>query len=169
MLEQSKIGIPIWGKVISALLFVDDLVLIGQNKRMVEELLLKCQTQFELCGLEINCSKSNILSRESVIDGKINLSTDNGSLLGDIEVSQKYKYLGVTIGLGRTSDIFKQQRITIVSRLRSYAGLILSLARESFDPIEVGEALWKSVALESILHGIQVISVWVGGHSYSVI
>ena len=85
ILEQSNIGIPIWGKIISALLFVDDLVLIGQNKMMVEELLSKCQTQFELCGLEINCSKSKILTREKVLDGKINLSSDNGSLLGDIE------------------------------------------------------------------------------------
>ena len=76
-----------------------------------------------------------------------------------LETLRKYKYLGVIIGLGRASDIFKHQRKTIVSRLRSYAGLILSLARESFDPIEVGEALWKSVALESILHGIQVTSV----------
>ena len=106
MLEQSNIGTPIWGKIISALLFVDDLVLIGRNKRMVEELLLKCLNQFEFCGLEINCSKSNILSREAVLDGKVNLSADNGSLIGDIELSQKYKYLGITIGLGRTSDIF---------------------------------------------------------------
>ena len=33
------------------------------------------------------------------------------------------------------------------------------MAKESHDPIEVGEALWKTVALESILYGIQIISV----------
>ena len=33
------------------------------------------------------------------------------------------------------------------------------MARNSFDPIEVGIALWKSVALESVLYGIQIISI----------
>ena len=143
MLEKSPIGIPIWGKTISALLFVDDLVLIGKNRKLVEELLLKCQQQFESCGLQINCSKSNILTRENIIDGKLSLPTHDGYLQGEIELAKKYKYLGVTVSLGRASDIFKFQRETIVSRLKSYAGLILSLAYESFDPIEVGEALWS--------------------------
>ncbi len=63
------------------------------------------------------------------------------------------------MSLGKAADIFRFQRKIMVSRLRSYAGLILSMAKNSFDPIEVGEALWKSVALESILYGIQIISV----------
>ena len=56
-------------------------------------------------------------------------------------------------------DIFKFQRKTIISRLKSYAGLILLMAKESFDPIEVGEAMWKSIAIEAVLYGIQTISV----------
>jgi hypothetical protein len=59
----------------------------------------------------------------------------------------------------RSSDIFKFQRKTIISRLKSYAGLILLMAQESFDPIEVGEAMWNSIAIEAVLYGIQTISV----------
>ena len=33
------------------------------------------------------------------------------------------------------------------------------MAKESFDPIEVGEAMWKSIAIEAVLYGIQTISV----------
>ena len=59
----------------------------------------------------------------------------------------------------RASDVFKFQRNAIVARFKSYAGLILLMARESFDPIEVGEAMWKSIAIEAVLYGIQAISV----------
>ena len=43
--------------------------------------------------------------------------------------------------------------------MKSYAGMVLSMAKESCAPVEVGEALWKSVALESVLYGIQVVSL----------
>ena len=33
------------------------------------------------------------------------------------------------------------------------------MAKESFDPIEVGEAIRKSIAIEAVLYGIQTISV----------
>ena len=33
------------------------------------------------------------------------------------------------------------------------------MVKDSFDPIEVGMALWEAVALQSILYGIQVVSL----------
>ena len=51
------------------------------------------------------------------------------------------------------------KRKTIVSRLKTYAGLIFSMARESYDPVEVGEALWTAAAQESALYGSQIISL----------
>ena len=54
---------------------------------------------------------------------------------------------------------FDFQRKTIVARLKSFAGSILRIAKDSFDPIQVGVALWQSTALESVLYGIQIISV----------
>ena len=88
------------------------------------------------------------------------LTSRGGVTIGELERKEKYKYLGVTMGMGKSpSDIFKFQRKTIVSRLRSYAALTLQMAKESYDPIEVGEAVWKSIALEAVLYGTQVISV----------
>ena len=88
------------------------------------------------------------------------LTSQGGTTIGELECQEKYKYLGVTMGMGKSPcDIFKFQRKSIVSRLRSYAGLILQMAKESFDPIEVGVAMWKTIALKAVLYGIQVISV----------
>ena len=158
-LEHHPAGVLIWGKIISALFFVDDLVLIGKNQKEVENLLEKCQSQFEANGMEINCSKCNILSSQDVLNNKVSLLNTSGVILGEISLKDKYKYLGIQVGLGRASDIFRFHRNTLVSRIKSFAGLILPMARDSHDPIEVGEALWKSVALESILYGIQIVSV----------
>ena len=33
------------------------------------------------------------------------------------------------------------------------------MAKESFDLIQVGVAIWKTIALKAVLYGIQVISV----------
>ena len=63
------------------------------------------------------------------------------------------------MGLGRACDIFNVQRNLIISQLKSYAGTVLSMARESCAPVEVGEALWKTVAIESVLYGTQITSL----------
>ena len=157
-LEQSRAGVMVLGQIISALLFVDDLVRICRNRSLIELQLAHCHCYFRYNGLEINISKSNILSKEEILNPNITLSTSQVTL-GEIELKDKYKYLGVNVSLGKPADIFRFQRKIIVSRLKSYAGMILSMARNSFDPIEIGEALWKSVALESVLFGIQIISV----------
>ena len=158
-LEKSPFGVNIYGKIISALLFMDDLVLVTRNNAYTKDLLRKCQYQFELNGLEINCSKSNIITKEQIENDGISLFTSSGDLHGDVKLKDKYKYLGVTMGLGRACDIFNFQRSLILSRMKSYAGMVLSMAKESCAPVEVGEALWKSVALESVLYGIQVVSL----------
>lgn len=54
LMEQSPGGVLIWGQRISALLFVDDMVIVGRNKTEIELLIKQCQLQFELSGLEIN-------------------------------------------------------------------------------------------------------------------
>ena len=61
--------------------------------------------------------------------------------------------------IGRASNIFDIYNKTIISKLKSYKGQIINIARDSFNPIEVGEALWQSVALESSLHAAEVTNL----------
>ena len=60
LIENSPVGINIWGQIISGLLFVDDIVLIGSNRYELERLLRTCQNMFEKKGMGINCNKSKI-------------------------------------------------------------------------------------------------------------
>ena len=47
----------------------------------------------------------------------------------------------------------------MVARMKCFAGSILTIAKNSFDPVQVGVALWQATALESVLYGIQIVSV----------
>ena len=107
----------IWGQTISGLLFVDDLVLMAKAREEIARLIKVCQSLFELKGMEINCSKSNILNNSSTIED-LGLWSSSGRHLGDLEQKERYKYLGVLVNTGRASDIFKSQRKIIVPRLK---------------------------------------------------
>jgi hypothetical protein len=71
----------------------------------------------------------------------------------------KYKYLGIPLQLSKSINIFNARRSEIISRAKSYASRIIGIARDSHDPHSVADALWHQVALEGILHGIQITSV----------
>ena len=75
LLEQSPGGVLIWGQRISALLFVDNMVIIGRNRKEVEGIITHCQFQFELSGLEINFKKSKILTRKDMEQNNVTLTS----------------------------------------------------------------------------------------------
>ena len=159
MIEKFPYGVVLKGHRISGLFFVDDLALVGKSIQDLKEAESKCQYQFELNGLEINFAKSKVLTRDNFNQDTLVWEFE-GNLQAKFEVQERYKYLGVTIGMGTSAaQIFGFQRKTIVTRLKSFAGSILRIAKDSFDPIQVGVALWQSTALESVLYGIQIASV----------
>ena len=159
ILENSKLGVQVFGKTISGLLFADDLVLISRTREGIKHLWGVCQRYFEDHCLQINCSKSNIMDLKDEDYPPLHLWSTKGEDLGCFERATKYKYLGVPVQLSDFLNIFDAKRTEIVSRAKSYAAKIIGIARESFDPCVVAEALWTQVALEGILHGIQVVSV----------
>ena len=158
-IEQSTEGVPIFGKIISGLLFADDLVIISKSRDGAERLQSICQKIFEEHGLKINCAKSNILQMKEEDYPEMKLWSTNGEDLGCIEKAIRYKYLGIPLKLKEKCNIFDFKRTEIIARAKSYAAKVISMARESFDPCHVADALWKQVAMEGILYGIKVASV----------
>ena len=160
MLEESNAGIPIFGKTISGLLFVDDLALIGRSENEVLGLLKLCNDFFKRSGMTISCDKSNILTAKDIIGNKVILKNATWGVFEEIKRAEQYKYLGVTMKVGRSaSDIFSSYRQLKIAKLKSYKALIFAIARESFNPIEVAEAMWKGIAIESVLYGIEIASI----------
>ena len=98
-----------------------------------------------------------MVKEENINDLKL-MSTNNEDL-GCIKRAIKYKYLGVNLKLKEACNIFDFKRTEMVARAKSYAAKIITLARESYDPCRVASALWKQVATEGILYGIQAVSI----------
>ena len=109
---------------------MDDLVIIARRRELCEKLINFCPCQFELNGLEINCDKSNIMGRKDAEDSGMRLESIKGTEIGRIEMTEKYKYLGVTLSKGKIYEIFKSHRANIASKLKSRAGLVLQIAKE---------------------------------------
>ena len=134
-----------------------DIVLINEKIQEAE------QTRANILKVNGGSSASLDSSKQEELKTLTQRIKDLRHQKDDVFLCQSKKALvewSTIMGMGKSPcNIFKFQRKTIVSRLRSYAGLILQMAKESFDPIEVGEAMWKSIALEAVLYGIQVISL----------
>ena len=158
-LEARKEGVQIMGTTISGLLFADDLILISRDREGVKYMTNLCQRFFEDHGLTINCEKCNILQMKGENLGDIKLSSTTKEYLGCIKKAIKYKYLGINIKLTEECNIFDFKRTEMTARAKSYAAKIITLASESHDPCQVASALWKQVATEGILYGIQAVSI----------
>ena len=158
LLEGHPEGFKLQGYRINGLLYVDDLIIIGQNSKEVEHLLAKVQGLLERAGMEINCSKSNILSCKDVqLKADISLMSSWDALLGTIKRAPKYKYLGVRVTTDSANGIFKEAVKACKSKLKAHAGIILGLTNHDFDPVVNGLNLWSSVAVSAALYGAEVI------------
>ena len=175
MIENDKGGIQINDVIVSGLLYMDDLILIGRNKNELIGLLGNTQLMLEDLDMSVNCPKSNILYSSDISISNENehdyfsplkaprlhmeLHDSEGNEIGIIKYAELYKYLGIQVSLGRAATIFAKHRQTITSRLDSFAGLILGLAKETTAPELASLQLWESCALQSVLHGSEVVSI----------
>merc|ERR1711942_348218 len=66
------------------------------------------------------------------------------------------KYLGITIG-GRWRDIFEKENKKIIGKAERQVNLILYEIKKSADKAVVGKAIWKMMAIPSILFGRAVV------------
>ena len=157
MLEKGPLGCKIHQVTISALLYVDDLILIGHNRDSLISLLNETQHHLEWLGLNINCDKSNIMTADDIVDEP--LHSCDGELLGTLKRNEIYKYLGVQVSMRKAHAMFKEANKKKHAQLNSIMGQILALANNLYAPITVGLALWNYCAIPALMHGIEIISL----------
>ena len=72
----------------------------------------------------------------------------------DIEIVNSFTYLGVPLCNG--ANIYKNWEQQVITRLKRYKGILKIKAMDSFNRLEVADALWIYVALGSSLFGSEV-------------
>ncbi len=104
-MKWEGMGIRVNGKWITNLRFADDITLIGKSVEELNLMLIELMKEYRKVGLEINASKTKLMSKEEGIKSIWVNQTE-------IENVGKYKYLGQIITFGNKMDEEIEQRIT---------------------------------------------------------
>ena len=134
--------------VIHILFFADDGLILSQS---IEDAENDIQTVIEIsrsCGLEINKQKSNII----IFNMK-----EKPNEIENIKVTEKIKYLGVTIC--DKKDCFKVHKEEMLQKAQKLANMTYPIIAKSCNKLLIGKTYWKSIALPSILYGTNVMQL----------
>ena len=131
----------------NSLWLADDATLIAENLQILEQLLNCLSEAGREYGLEINKEKTKILKiRGEEEDYRIN----------DYEMVEEATYLGITIG-GRGRKIFQVENKNVLDKAKKKVNMVMGEVRKSADKAIVGKAVWKQMAVPSILFGRAVV------------
>ncbi len=133
---------------ITSLFYADDGMLLANNIENAKAVIKELEEVGKEMGLEMNKEKSSI----TVFHMK-----EKPESIENIKVKNKFKYLGITIN--DTRNCFKVQKEEMFKKAHRLANMTHSVIERSCSKILIGKTYWKSVALPSILYGINVIEV----------
>ena len=133
---------------ISSLFFADDGMILANNIEDARHIIRKLMEIGKDVGLEINKGKSHVI---------IFNMADKPQKIENIEVKDRFKYLGITINDNK--DCFKVQKEEMFAKARSLANLTYNVTARSCSRILIGKTYWNNVALLSILYGINILDI----------
>ena len=154
-LNSLGLGITLDGVNISALLFADDLVLVGKSRKALDTLMDRTRIFFMRHHLQISDTKSKIMSFDSFTGETI---FDNSDALPPLVLESvlSFKYLGVHVSSSPYS-LFKCYNENVKRKALSYLASVLSMAKTGPDRSEMAYMAWTRIAVPAILYGAEVI------------
>ena len=99
-------------------------------------------------GLEMNMQKSKVI---------IFNMQEKPDTIRNIKVADKIKYLGVTINDKR--NCFQVQKEEMFQKANRLANMTYSVIAKSCSKMLIGKTYWKSIALPSILYGVNTMNL----------
>ena len=155
VINSSGLGFDLGTVNISAILFADDLCVIGRSRKALDELMLKVRRFFHDHHLHISESKSKVISYEASTE---TTSFQGSSLFPPLSLDQvlSYKYLGVPLNCSPYC-LFKSFNDQVKKRAQMFMGRVLSLVKSGPNRSDLAYSLWTNIALPSILYGCEVI------------
>ena len=132
---------------IPALFYMDDGILLANNKTEIEELINILIKKAEECGLRLN--------RDKCIAMIFNKKGENEQRLQGISVEKELKYLGITINNQR--QWYTSHTKKLKEKAMTLSNQIYQIIGRSCNRLMIGKTFWKGVALPSILYGQEIM------------
>ena len=130
------------------LLFVDDLVVMGETEEMQEEW-VKWQEGMERNGLKVNINKTEVMvsSRSKIV---VNIKDRNGKKLNQVN---SFKYLGVTLGEDGGPEHAVRARIRAAwQKWKDLTGVIYDKRL----PMKLKTKVYKTVVRPTLIYGSEL-------------
>ena len=156
-LNSTEYGIMIGAIIICAILFADDLVIIGKNSRALEKLMVIVQEYFKDHQLCISENKSKVVSFDASSGTETFTGSNDASPL-ELEKVLSFKYLGICLNVSPYC-LFRDFNALVKKKANNYLHGVLSIARNGPDRCELARTMWLNCALPSILYGSEIIPI----------
>ena len=140
---------------LSSLFFADDNLMMGASITQVRHNLKVIEETSKIFGLEINRRKSKIMKLGG---DSLEEEVEQAEEIEDIPIVKNLKYLGVTI-CNDYKDIFRDQKIWLMERLKAEANRTYYAIENSFNRVITGKLWWKTLALPVATVGVGVINL----------
>ena len=157
-------GIRVGDLKIPGLFFADDIVLMAESQKELQEMLNIAGEYGNKWRLEFSKDKSKVMTLGKKPDGnkkwrigQFQIPEGREQLIEIGEVDE-YEYLGVkikTTGKG----MFRYQVEKIKQKVNRTKGMIKATALNSFNRAYTARVLWDRVAIPGMIYGLDVISV----------
>jgi len=163
LLEESGFGAILDGRIIPAMMFADDIALMGSDEDL-DKLCPIVKTYAKKNKLEFSGPKSSaitinrkpIANTKRWVIGTVPIQEREGEPI-IMHEDDNGRYLGIS--WKRTESIFSPQMDLAIKKGARMVGILAYLIRKTNNPTHMLKKLWETYALPMILYGTEVMTV----------
>ena len=145
------LGLALGDRRLTHLAFADDISLVSESHSDMVKLLSVVESWGKDYSMSISYGKSKVIS--STDDAVWPVMNIEGAVVGDLEILEYCKYLGVEMSPSPVAVSSKKGEI-MVSCLNKFKGICQWFSRYGPDKTTLALAVWNSRAMGSLLFGI---------------
>ena len=144
-------GVQVGNEKIGLLMYADDIVIMSESAEELQSLLDVVSEYGRDFGVKFSSEKSKVM----IVNRSENERNATWKLEeNELEQTSEYKYLGICMSPNGCEKV-KYEKI---SQLNQWVGRLGSVARMRASKYDVLREVWKSVAVPSIMYGMDVIT-----------
>ena len=134
-LEETQVGIKIYGRNINNLRYADDTTLMAESEEELKSLLMKVKVESEKVGLKLNIQKMKIMASGAITSWEIDaetVETVSDFIFGDSKITagddcsreiKRHLLLGRKV-MTNLDSIFKSRDITLPTKVRLVKAMV---------------------------------------------